>query len=99
VTRKDLEFFQRNGEGDGEVPGASPWEVMMDREIPMVLKYTSWRRTLPVSKVPLACAACCLLALVDYTLILAGCYWQRLVKFAPSVLIIACVHRLHVFVS
>eukprot|EP00983_Pelagomonas_calceolata_P060736 1146502-Pelagomonas_calceolata.AAC.2 len=33
---------------DAEVPGASPWEEMMDKEIPNTLKYTSWRRTLPV---------------------------------------------------
>uniref|UniRef100_A0A7S3QP56 START domain-containing protein n=1 Tax=Dunaliella tertiolecta TaxID=3047 RepID=A0A7S3QP56_DUNTE len=50
VTRKDLHFFQRNGEQDAEVPGASPWEEMMDKEIPNTLKYTSWRRTLPNGK-------------------------------------------------
>lgn len=48
VTQKDLAFFQYHVEEEGEVPGASAWEMMMDKEIPNSVKYTAWRRTLPV---------------------------------------------------
>ncbi|GIL73265.1 hypothetical protein Vretimale_4865 [Volvox reticuliferus] len=50
VTQKDLAFFQYHMEQDGECPGATSWELMMEKEIPNVLKYTAWRRTLANGK-------------------------------------------------
>ncbi len=48
VTQKDLAFFQYHVEEEGELPGSSAWEEMMDKEIPNSVKYRAWRRTLPV---------------------------------------------------
>lgn len=48
VTDKDLAFFQYHAEGSGEVQGAGAWEILMQREIPGVIKYICWRRMLPV---------------------------------------------------
>jgi hypothetical protein len=28
--------------------GASPWEILMEKEIPNCIKYQAWRRLLPV---------------------------------------------------
>ncbi|GLC44317.1 hypothetical protein PLESTB_000482700 [Pleodorina starrii] len=50
VTQKDLAFFQYHMEQDGDCPGASPWELMMEKDIPHVMKYTAWRRTLANGK-------------------------------------------------
>lgn len=50
VNEKDLAFFQYHAEGSGAMQGASNWEVLMDKEILGVIKYTSWRRMLPVSR-------------------------------------------------
>jgi len=51
VSGKDLAFFQRHlGEGkDGESATAhtgGPWEIMMKKEIPGLVRYTAWRRSL-----------------------------------------------------
>ncbi|KAL6754172.1 hypothetical protein V8C86DRAFT_2710480 [Haematococcus lacustris] len=50
VTEKDLAFFQYHAESGGPAPGASSWEIMMEREIPFIIKYTAWRRTLANGK-------------------------------------------------
>lgn len=58
MTRKDFDFFKRSIEDEGPgqpvqqqcASGAGPWEQMMDREIPGVVKYTAWRRTLAVRR-------------------------------------------------
>lgn len=50
VTGDDLGFFKYTAEQDGEVPGASAWEQMMDKDLPNQIKYTSWRRTLANGK-------------------------------------------------
>jgi hypothetical protein len=47
VSEKDLAFFKYHAEEGGPCEGASEWEVMLDRELPGVLRYTAWRRTLP----------------------------------------------------
>lgn len=52
ITHDDLGFFKYSAEQDGEVPGASSWEQMMDKDVPHQIKYQSWRRTLPVSAAP-----------------------------------------------
>lgn len=49
VTQKDLAFFQYHADG-GECPGASAWELMMEKDVPNVVKYTAWRRTLASGK-------------------------------------------------
>jgi hypothetical protein len=48
VTEKDLAFFQYHVEQEGEVAGASGWDLMLDKHINGQLKYQAWRRTLPV---------------------------------------------------
>lgn len=49
VTSGDLDFFKRSVEATSTPASqAGPWEQMMDREIPGVIKYTAWRRTLAV---------------------------------------------------
>ena len=50
VTSSDLDFFRYHAEGSGATSGASPWEVLMEKEIPNVLRYTAWRRLLPSGK-------------------------------------------------
>ncbi|MEW5309502.1 MAG: hypothetical protein WDW38_001388 [Sanguina aurantia] len=50
VTTKDLAFFQYHAEQSGALPGATKWELMMEQDIPKVLKYTAWRRLLPCGK-------------------------------------------------
>ena len=58
IGDKDLEFFKYHGEGSGATPGASAWELLMEKEIPNCIKYTSWRRVLPVGTstgVPASC--------------------------------------------
>ncbi|GFR41128.1 hypothetical protein Agub_g1776 [Astrephomene gubernaculifera] len=50
VTQKDLAFFRYHAEENGDCPGASAWEVLMEKEIPNCLKYTAWRRTLANGK-------------------------------------------------
>jgi hypothetical protein len=49
VTQKDLAFFQYHVEQNGECKGASAWEIMMEKDIPNMVRYQAWRRTLPVS--------------------------------------------------
>jgi hypothetical protein len=49
VTDKDLAFFQYRVEQEGEIAGASGWDLMLDKHINGQLKYQAWRRTLPVS--------------------------------------------------
>jgi len=50
VGEKDLAFFQYHGEGTGATQGASPWEILMEKEIPNCIKYQAWRRLLPNGK-------------------------------------------------
>lgn len=50
VTSSDLEFFRYHAEGTGATSGASPWELLMEKEIPNVLRYRAWRRLLPSGK-------------------------------------------------
>lgn len=50
VGEKDLAFFKYHAIKDGETQGASQWEVMFDKDIPNVIRYTAWRRTLPDGK-------------------------------------------------
>lgn len=57
ITQDDLGFFKYTAEQDGEVPGAGAWEQMMDKDIPNQIKYTSFRRTLPVSASDGGCGA------------------------------------------
>lgn len=37
-------------EQNGEIPGSSDWDLMLDKHINKQLKYQAWRRTLPVSE-------------------------------------------------
>ncbi|KAG2500075.1 hypothetical protein HYH03_002352 [Edaphochlamys debaryana] len=50
VTQKDLAFFQYHMEANGDCPGASAWEVMMEKDLPGLVRYTAWRRTLANGK-------------------------------------------------
>lgn len=51
VTAKDLEFYKRSVETTAAPTRENPaWEVLMDREIPGVVKYTAWRRYLANGK-------------------------------------------------
>jgi len=50
VNDKDLAFFKYHAVEDGACEGASPWQLMMNKDIPGFVKYTSWRRTLPSGK-------------------------------------------------
>ncbi|KAG2450137.1 hypothetical protein HYH02_000240 [Chlamydomonas schloesseri] len=50
VTQKDLAFFQYHMEQGGVSEGASPWEVMMEKEVPNLIKYVAYRRTLKNGK-------------------------------------------------
>ncbi|KXZ56547.1 CYCC1 protein [Gonium pectorale] len=50
ITQKDLAFYQYHMEQNGDCPGASPWEVLMEKDIPNCMKYTAWRRTLANGK-------------------------------------------------
>jgi len=51
VTAKDLAFYKHHALGKGELEGAGPWELMMEKEVDGVTKYTAYRRTLPCGKV------------------------------------------------
>lgn len=48
MTSDDLQFFIEHAENGGSLPGSSAWEVMMDKDVQEYVKYTAWRRTLPV---------------------------------------------------
>ncbi|GBF94927.1 hypothetical protein Rsub_08170 [Raphidocelis subcapitata] len=50
VDEKDLAFFEYHAVQNGPLKGASPWEVTLDKDIPGVVRYTAWRRTLPDGK-------------------------------------------------
>lgn len=50
VGEKDLAFFRYHGLEQGPLEGASEWALMMQRDIPGLVQYTSWRRTLPNGK-------------------------------------------------
>lgn len=50
VTEKDLAFFKYHAVEDGPTAGAGKWEIMLDKELPNVLRYQAWRRTLPNGK-------------------------------------------------
>lgn len=50
VTQKDLAFFRYHMEQNGEASGASAWELMMDKDLPGVVRYQAWRRTLANGK-------------------------------------------------
>lgn len=50
VTEKDLAFFQYCAEENGVVKGAGNWEQMIYKDIPNVIRYTAWRRTLANGK-------------------------------------------------
>lgn len=50
VTEKDLAFFQQRAESDAPLPGASEWQIVLDKDVPNFVRYTAWRRTLPDGK-------------------------------------------------
>jgi hypothetical protein len=50
VGEKDLAFFKYHAVDSGPCEGASDWQLMMDKDIPGFVRYTSWRRTLPDGK-------------------------------------------------
>lgn len=50
VGEKDLAFFKYHAVEDGPCDGASDWQLMMNKDIPGFVRYTSWRRTLPDGK-------------------------------------------------
>ena len=54
-AERELAFFKRRAIDDAAIDAAdsantSPWELMMDKDLPGKLKYTAWRRTLPDGK-------------------------------------------------
>lgn len=51
MTSDDLQFFIEHAENGGSLPGSSAWEVMMDKDVQEYVKYTAWRRTLPVRSI------------------------------------------------
>ncbi|KAF8067289.1 RRP45A [Scenedesmus sp. PABB004] len=50
VGEKDLAFFRYHALEDGPCEGAGPWEPMMSRDVPGLVRYASWRRVLPSGK-------------------------------------------------
>lgn len=50
VGEKDLAFFKYHAIQGGPVTGASPWQLMMQKDVPGLVRYTSWRRSLPDGK-------------------------------------------------
>jgi hypothetical protein len=50
VGEKDLAFFKYHAVEGGACQGASDWQMMMDKDVPGFVRYTSWRRTLPDGK-------------------------------------------------
>lgn len=50
VGEEDLAFFKYHAVEDGPCDGASDWQLMMNKDIPGFVRYTSWRRTLPDGK-------------------------------------------------
>jgi hypothetical protein len=50
VGEKDLAFFKYHAVEGGACQGASDWQLMMDKDVPGFVRYTSWRRTLPDGK-------------------------------------------------
>lgn len=50
ITEKDLAFFNHHALDGGACEGASPWEVTLDKDVPGLVRYTAWRRTLPGGK-------------------------------------------------
>jgi hypothetical protein len=50
VGEKDLAFFKYHAVEGGPCAGASDWQLMMDKDVPGFVRYTSWRRTLADGK-------------------------------------------------
>ncbi|KAI8467899.1 MAG: hypothetical protein J3K34DRAFT_386657 [Monoraphidium minutum] len=50
VTEKDLAFFEYHAVQNGPCDGATPWELMFDKDVPNFVRYRAWRRTLPGGK-------------------------------------------------
>jgi hypothetical protein len=50
IGEKDLAFFKYHAVEGGGCQGASDWQLMMDKDVPGFVRYTSWRRTLPDGK-------------------------------------------------
>lgn len=65
VTEKDLAFFQYCVEQEGVVKGAGPWEQILHKDIPNVLRYTAWRRSLANGKTEYKSATYCADATVE----------------------------------
>lgn len=47
VTRDDLTFLKQHIEQEVPLPGASKWQLMMEKEIPGVVMYQAFKRSLP----------------------------------------------------
>ncbi|GBF92529.1 hypothetical protein Rsub_05143 [Raphidocelis subcapitata] len=45
-----LAFFESRAILDTPLDGASPWELMFDKDVPGFVRYRAWRRTLPCGK-------------------------------------------------
>eukprot|EP00201_Polytomella_parva_P022640 CAMPEP_0175046940 /NCGR_PEP_ID=MMETSP0052_2-20121109/5312_1 /TAXON_ID=51329 ORGANISM="Polytomella parva, Strain SAG 63-3" /NCGR_SAMPLE_ID=MMETSP0052_2 /ASSEMBLY_ACC=CAM_ASM_000194 /LENGTH=148 /DNA_ID=CAMNT_0016310747 /DNA_START=356 /DNA_END=798 /DNA_ORIENTATION=+ len=45
VTREDLAAFKSTLAEITPAPGASAWDLILDKEIPHSIRYTAWRRT------------------------------------------------------
>jgi hypothetical protein len=50
VDERDLAYFEANALANAPLEGASPWELMFDKDVPGFVRYTAWRRTLPCGK-------------------------------------------------
>jgi hypothetical protein len=50
VGDKDLAFFKYHAVQGGPCEGASPWQLMMTKDMPGFVRYQSWRRSLPDGK-------------------------------------------------
>jgi hypothetical protein len=50
VGEKDVAFFKYHAVEGGPCTGASEWQLMMDKDVPGFVRYTSWRRTLADGK-------------------------------------------------
>jgi hypothetical protein len=50
VGEKDLAFFKYHAVEGGPCEGASPWQLMMTKDMPGFVRYQSWRRSLPDGK-------------------------------------------------